>query len=116
MARNALLCRPDQMRRKPPLGQRDFASLKDRSDRSCELALALIAVAEAGAGALGRQSRNPRLVCIAAMRANGTVRPNDLFERFAGGCFVSEAGVLQFGGHGSLLWRAILHAALLLSR
>ena len=33
------------MHRQPPFGQRDFGTLKDRSDRRGELPLALIAVA-----------------------------------------------------------------------
>ena len=43
-------------------------------------------------------------VDVAAMWANGAVRPNEGFERFAGFVFVVEDRVLKVGnGHGELL-------------
>jgi len=85
------------MRRHPPLGERDFGALEYGAHGDGELALALVAVPKTGTMALllaldlGERFRVP----IAAMRANGTVRPSQGFESLTGLVFALKDRVLK---------------------
>ena len=92
---HAFLDDAEKVCRQQPLCERDFGALKHGSDRDRELALAFVAVVEAGTmrALLAFDLGDALGIGVAAMRAVGTIRPTDGLKSFAGCVFVGEHGV-----------------------
>src|SRR6266849_8580751 len=67
-----------------------MAILENSGNRCAELKLALQATLQSRSCGLAANHCNP--IYSAAMRAYGTVRPNDAFKAFIGRCFAMEMG------------------------
>src|SRR5689334_5413130 len=102
MRADALLARIEKMAGSPPLAQRDFAALEHGADRHRELALAAVAIEQAGTVLRAFDARHV-LSGAAAVRAHRTVGPAHRLKGFASFVLVGEDGRLEIGRHGKLL-------------
>lgn len=88
MAADALLAGRQQVRDLKPLVNRNMAAFQNGPDLGRKLPLALQTSLQARPGRLAADSRNP--LDSAAMRADGTARPDDAFQLRNGGVFIVE--------------------------
>jgi hypothetical protein len=101
MRANPLLGSGHEEQRRKPLGQRDFGALKHGVDGHGELLAArgFVALVHARTVCLAFQLGELVLICVSAMRANPTVRPDAGFKPFAGCGLVEEYRVFEKVGH-----------------
>src|ERR1700730_4127361 len=102
MRGNALFGGRKQMGGLEPLVQRNFAVLENRIDRDAKLLATLVAPQKALASRLAFDPMDAIGLHVAAVRAHGTVRPNDAFNPLVGRFFVVEMGLGQDAHDGYL--------------
>jgi len=103
IGRDAFLAGAHQVNDLKPKAQRKVRTLEDGSLPHSELPTAVIANVKAKASSLALHLTNSLRVGVAAVRANGTVRPELAFDIRKSGGFVIEAGVVESGlGHGGI--------------
>ena len=105
VAAEALLAGHQQVDGLHPIGQRDVAVLEHGPDRGMELLLAGIALERAEFGALAVQATDTARV--AAVDAYRAIRPDDAFQLFDRGGFISEEREGE-DGHGQHLSMAAI--------
>ena len=94
-----------QMDNLEPQMQRKVGTFKDSSLLNSELTLAFVAFVEAKASGLALHLADTVGICVAAMRANRTMRPKPALHIRESGFLVDEVrGVKNGSGHGNLLW------------
>jgi hypothetical protein len=91
ISRDALLAGAHQMDDLQPQMQQEMRGLKNGPDAHGKGLAAFLAVIKAAAGGLAFHLLDALGVNIAAMRANGTVRPKSRLDKSESGVFILEA-------------------------
>ena len=99
VGRHAFLAGGHKEQRGKPLGQRDLAALQHGADRDGELFAALVALIQASTVRLAFKHGDLLSLGVAAMRANGTIRPNAASSHSRASVSSVKIGFLEVRGH-----------------
>jgi hypothetical protein len=97
MCAHPLLARAKQVRGEQPFVQRDMAALVERPDRRCKGLAALLALVDAGAGALAAQLG--RCINATAVRTDRPIWPAEALEMRASRFLIVENRVGEIERH-----------------